>query len=80
MVSAKKVSQILQKKNGQAFLGLLRTVDEGIVLTDGDMNNPVSDLSQCVSLQNLPECVRAVLGEFQDVFLDDLPKGTPPIH
>ena len=74
-----RVESDFMEKIRPAFLGLPRTVDEGIVPKDGDVNNPDFDLGQRVSPQNLLECVKAVLDEFQDVFQDDLPKGTPPV-
>lgn len=37
MVSAKEISQILVKEKGQAFRGLLRTVDEQDVPMAGDV-------------------------------------------
>ena len=80
MVSAKEMSRILVKEKGQAFLGLIRAVYDKDVPVDGDVKKPDSDSSKSVPSKNLPECVKAVLDEFSDVFPADLPKGTPPVR
>ena len=80
MVSAKEMSRILSKGKGQAFLGLLRTVEETDVLPDGGVTKLDSDSSKKKAPQNLPECVKAVLADFCDVFPADLPKETPPVR
>ena len=58
MVSAKEMSWILSKGKGQAFLGLLRTVEEADVLPDGGVTKSDSDSSK----KNLPACVKAIIG------------------
>ena len=80
MVSAKEMSRILGKGKGQAFLGLIRTIDKENVLSDGDVKKLDSDSSKIVSPKNVPECVKAVLDDFHDVFPTDLPKRTPLVH
>ena len=80
MVSAKEMSRILVKEKGQAFLGLIRAVHDKDVPLEGDVKKPDSDSSKSVPSKNLPECVKAVLDKFSDVFPADLPKGTPPVR
>ena len=43
MVSAKEMSRVLSKGKGQAFWGLLRTVEEADVLPDGGVTKLDSD-------------------------------------
>ena len=80
MVSAKQMSRILRRKNGQTFIGLIRAVKDNEVLmaNDGIKADPGS--SEHVAPEDLPECVKVVLNEYQDVFPSDLPKGIQPIR
>ena len=67
-----------RKTMHEAFLGFGRRVTEETVVMD--VTGESSKNSSPKWRENLPESIRAVLQEYDDVFPQDLPKGLPPVQ
>jgi hypothetical protein len=76
MVSARQMSKMLKKKQvAHAFIGFIRKVEEvEAVESNSDLD------SAHLQRKDLPDAVKAVLKEFEDVFPEDLPIGRPPVR
>jgi hypothetical protein len=80
MVSAKQMSNMLRRKEvTRAFVGYVRKAEEE--KTESETEVALSDLNSTqLQRKDLPESVKAVLKEFEDVFPTDLPIGKPPVR
>ena len=79
IISAKQMSRLLKRKQvDNAFLGFVRMVKKDNV---AQKYKGKSDLG-AVHLwrEDLPEEIKAVLKNYDDVFPRDLPPGLPPIR
>ena len=78
MVSAMQMSRMLKRKQvTQAFVGFVREVKE----EEADEKVSKSDLNSAhLQREDLPDSIKAVLKEFEDVFPEDLPIGQPPVR
>ena len=75
LISAKQAEQMLQESDQCAFLGIVRPVEDN----QAEVAKEQSDLGVAQHRrENLPDCVRSVLKEYEDVFPEDLPPGLPP--
>ena len=76
-MSAKQMIRMMRKKTiDRAFLGFVRLVDAS---TEGSEEVPKEE-SKEKWRQDLPDIVKAVLEEYDDVFPKDLPPGLPPVR
>ena len=74
LISAKQMSRLLKMKEvDHAFVAFIRLADEEDVQVES------SDVEQSGKWRSdLPDTVKAVLKDYDDVFPDDLPPGLPP--
>ena len=78
-ISANQVKKLLKKKEtAGAFLGFIRQVNEETTVMDVSGESSTTETSKWDT--SLPEEIRKVLEEFDDVFPQDLPLGRPPVR
>ena len=75
-ISAIQANQMLKRKEMErAFLGIIRLVEEESKGMDAPEESTTTQKPKWD--QALPSSIRAVLGEFDDLFPQDLPLGLP---
>ena len=76
-VSAQQMSRMIKNRTiDRAFLGSVRLVE---TCTEGSENVPKEEFKEKWR-QDLPDAMKVVLEEYDDVFPADLPPGLPPIR
>ena len=84
-ISAKAFKRAIRKrriKEDTVFLGLIQKVQEPTEQVDvAKQYKGKSDLGAVhVWREDMPECIKAVLKEYNDIFPQDLPPGLPPVR
>ena len=84
-ISAKAFKWAIRKrkiKEDTVFLGLIHKVQEPTEQVDvAKQYKGKSDLGAVhVWREDMPECIKAVLKEYSDIFPQDLPPGLPPVR
>ena len=76
LCSAKELATVLRRgRSNNVFVAVIREAKEETV----ESGNVSAEVEKAFH-ENMPECIKAVLHEFQDVFPEDLPPGIPPVR